>query len=83
MVGHLAVDEFRPGRRPAVLVCHEGPGLNDHTKGRAVRLAGLGYAAFALDYQGDGQPRPRDEAMAKLGVIMADLDLTRRLGGPA
>jgi dienelactone hydrolase len=80
MVGHLAVDEFRPGRRPAVLVCHEGPGLNDHTKGRAVRLAGLGYAAFALDYQGDGQPRPRDEAMARLGVIMADLALTRRLG---
>jgi dienelactone hydrolase len=80
MVGHLAVDEFRPGRRPAVLVCHEGPGLNEHTKGRAVRLAGLGYAAFALDYQGDGQPRPRDEAMARLGVIMADLALTRSLG---
>ena len=27
MVGHLAVDEARPGRRPAVLVAHEGPGL--------------------------------------------------------
>ena len=80
MVGHLAVDEFRPGRRPAVLVCHEGPGLSEHAKGRAVRLAGLGFAAFALDYQGDGKPRPRDEAMARLGVIMADLDLTRRLG---
>ncbi len=80
MVGRLAVDEFRPGRRPAVLVCHEGRGLSEHTKGRAVRLAGLGYAAFALDYQGDGQPRPRDEANTRLGVIMADLDLTRRLG---
>jgi dienelactone hydrolase len=80
MVGHLAVDEFRIGPRPAVLVCHEGPGLSEHTKGRAVRLAGLGFAAFALDYQGDGQPRPRDEAMARLGVIMGDLDLTRRLG---
>jgi dienelactone hydrolase len=80
MVGQLAVDELRPGRRPAVLVCHEGRGLSEHAKGRAVRLAGLGYAAFALDYQGDGQPRPREEANARLGVIMADLDLTRRLG---
>jgi dienelactone hydrolase len=80
MVGHLAVDEFRVGPRPAVLVCHEGPGLSEHTKGRAIRLAGLGYAAFALDYQGDGQPRPREEAMARLGALMADLDLTRRLG---
>ena len=28
MVGHLAVDESRPGPRPCVLVCHPGSGLD-------------------------------------------------------
>ena len=45
-----------PGKRPGVLVCHEGPGLTEHTKKIAARLAGLGYAAFAMDYHGDGKP---------------------------
>jgi dienelactone hydrolase len=62
-----------------VLLCHEGPGLDEHVKGRAVRLAGLGYVAFALDYHGQGRPLPRDEALARLDVLMADADLTRRL----
>ena len=39
-----------------MLVCHEGPGLTEHTKKIAARLAGLGYAAFAMDYHGDGKP---------------------------
>src|SRR6478672_8241058 len=55
MVGMLAVDEYRPGPRPTVLVCHEGPGLEAGVRGRAIRLAALGCCAFALDYQGDGQ----------------------------
>jgi dienelactone hydrolase len=79
MVGQLALDEYRIGPRPAVLLCHEGPGLDEHVKGRAVRLAGLGYVAFALDYHGQGRPLPRDEALARLDVLMADADLTRRL----
>lgn len=36
MVGRLAVDEYRTGPRPSVLLCHEGPGLDEHMKGRAV-----------------------------------------------
>ena len=81
MVGHLAFDDSRAGRRPAVLLSHEGNGLDDHVKGRAERLAGLGYVAFALDYYGGGKPLPTmEEAMARLGPIMADPDLTRRLG---
>lgn len=80
MVGRLVVDEYRPGPRPAVLVCHEGSGLDEHVKGRAVRLASLGYAAFALDYFGDGKSPPVDEAMARLGPLISDLGLTRRLG---
>jgi dienelactone hydrolase len=79
MVGHLAHDE-QPGPRPAVLLCHEGPGLDEHVKGRAERLAELGYVAFALDYHGGGVPLPLDEAMPKLGVLMGDPALVRRLG---
>jgi dienelactone hydrolase len=80
MVGYLAVDEYRPGPRPAVLLSHEGPGLEEHVKGRAVRLAGLGYVAFALDYHGGGRMLPLDQAMERLGLLSADADLTRRLG---
>ena len=79
MVGHLAIDDEQPGSRPGVLVCHEGPGLDEHAKGRAERLAGLGYAAFALDYHGDGKPLQRDEMMGRLGALMADPDKIREL----
>jgi dienelactone hydrolase len=80
MVGHLAVDDERSGPRPGVLVCHEGPGLDEHSKGRAERLAGLGYAAFALDYHGDGKPLERDEMMGRLGTLMGDPDKIQQLG---
>jgi dienelactone hydrolase len=79
MIGHLAVEEGRPGSRPGVLVCHEGPGLDEHAKGRAERLAGLGYAAFALDYHGEGKPLAPDEMMGRLGSLMGDPDRIREL----
>lgn len=81
MVGHLAVDDERPGSRPGVLVCHEGGGLDSHAKGRAERLAGLGYAAFALDYFGDGKPVDPSEVMVRLGALTADPDKIRELAG--
>jgi dienelactone hydrolase len=79
MIGHLAVDEERPGPRPGVLVCHEGPGLDEHAKGRAERLAGLGYAAFALDYHGEGKPLERDQMMGRLGALMGEPAQIREL----
>jgi dienelactone hydrolase len=78
MVGHLAVDDRRPGRRPGVLVCHEGPGLDEHAKGRAERLAGIGYAAFALDYHGDGKRLDPEHMMEQLVALMGDPDSIRR-----
>ncbi len=42
MIGQLAVDESKPGKRPGILVCHEGNGLTEHTKKIAARLAALG-----------------------------------------
>src|SRR5687767_3954973 len=80
MIGHLAYDDTRKGTRPAVLLSHEGPGIDDHVKGRAERLAELGYVAFALDYHGGGVPVPIEEMMERLGPLMGDPLLTRRLG---
>jgi dienelactone hydrolase len=78
MLGHLAVGDG-DGRRPAVLVAHEGPGLDEHAKDRAERLAQLGYVAFALDYHGDGKPVPFDQMMERLGPLMNDPERTRVL----
>ena len=80
MVGRLARPDG-PGRRPAVLIAHEGNGLDDFQKERAERFAGLGYVAFALDYYGDGRPLDdRDEINARLTALMDDATRLRRLG---
>jgi dienelactone hydrolase len=52
LTGYLANDDSRGGRRPGVLLCHQGGGLTEHTKERARMLAELGYVAFALDMYG-------------------------------
>src|SRR5579871_3206841 len=51
--GFLAWDDGRTARRPGVLVFHENTGLTDHEKGRASRLADLGYVALACDLFGE------------------------------
>ena len=73
MVGRYVVDDRKTAKSAGVLVCHEGPGLTDHTKKIAARLAGLGYAAFAMDYHGEGKPlaNPAD-TMARLAPWRAD-----------
>ena len=77
-VGHLAIPDG-DDLRPAVLVCHEGPGLTGHPKARARRLAGeLGYVAFALDYYGNGEPPPIEEMPALLGALREDPATTRK-----
>lgn len=53
-IGQLFRDENQSGKRPGVLVFPEAFGLNDHARERAERLAGLGYAALAADFHGDG-----------------------------
>jgi dienelactone hydrolase len=78
LVGHLALPEGT-GRRPAVLVCHEGPGLDENAISRAERLAELGYVAFALDYHGGGKALPLAEVMPRLQELMTDPERTREL----
>jgi dienelactone hydrolase len=80
LVGQIAVDDSRDGKRPAVLVSHEGNGLTDHAKNSARRLAELGYVAFALDYYGDGKPPPADQIAARCSALIDDPLLTRTIG---
>jgi len=83
-VGHFVVDEGREGRRPGVLVGPEGGGLVDLTKSIAWRLAEAGYAAFAMDYYGDGQPlADMNEVMIRLGPWMADPTGVREIAAAA
>jgi dienelactone hydrolase len=78
MVGHLAVGDGE-GRRPGILVAHEGPGLDTHARDVADRLAEMGYAAFALDYHGGGRPLPSEQMMERLGPMMGDPERIRSL----
>lgn len=79
MIGHLA-EPAGEGKRPAVLIAHEGPGLDDFQRHRADRLAELGYVAFALDYQGGGvSMTDRQAMMARLDELWKDPDRTRGL----
>ena len=81
MVGTLALPDGND-QRPGVLVCHEGPGLDDHARAVAARLADeLGYVAFALDYHGGGKPlENRDDMMARIGEFRTDPLRTRAIG---
>lgn len=51
--GYVACDETAGGKRPGVLVFHEGLGLGEHIMERARRVASLGYVVLAADMFGD------------------------------
>jgi dienelactone hydrolase len=53
LVGYFAADPGR--RRPGILVSPPGPGLGEHTKTVVRRLADGGFAAFGVDYHGNGE----------------------------
>ena len=81
MIGRLALPEG-DDQRPAVLIAHEGGGLDDYQKGRAERFAELGYVAFALDYHGGGKPlADEDEIMARCQALWNEPDRIRALAG--
>jgi dienelactone hydrolase len=79
MIGTLAIPDGT-GRRPGILVAHEGPGIDDNTRDFARRLAEAGYVAFALDYHGGGtRIGDRTEMMERLVGLIGDVDRTRTL----
>ena len=80
MVGNLALPDG-VGKRPAILIAHEGNGLDDHQKARAERFAELGYVAFALDYHGDGLPiTDPGLMMARIAALGDDPQRVEALG---
>jgi len=70
--GLLAWDPNSPGPRPGILVVHGGAGLDDHAKGRARRLAELGYVAFACDMYGEGVSGNRERVMQCITKFQRD-----------
>jgi dienelactone hydrolase len=55
LLGYLAHDASRAGRRPGVVVFSEWWGINEYIKRRARQLAELGYVVLAADMYGDGR----------------------------
>lgn len=82
MVGHLA---FPDGvdRRPAVLIGHEGPGLNDYQRHRADLLAEHGYIALAMDQNGGQWFTDPDQMIAWCVPLLGDPDRMRAMGHAA
>ena len=79
-VGHLALPDGE-APAPGVLVCHEGPGIDDHARNTAVRLADLGFVAFALDYHGNGERLDFSQVRERLAPLRESAELTRAVGG--
>ncbi|MFF2350080.1 dienelactone hydrolase family protein [Kitasatospora sp. NPDC058115] len=82
MLGHLALPAGT-GRRPAVLLGPEGPGLNDVQRRRADALAELGYVVFAFDLHGGRWISDPQEMLARVMPMLADPDRLRDLGRAA
>jgi len=69
--GELFWDRARSEKRSGVLVVHGGAGLDDHARGRARRIAELGFVAFACDMYGKGVPGDRQRIMARIAELRA------------
>lgn len=73
LVAYYAFDDALKGKRPGMIVVHEWWGLNDYARRRARELAGLGYAALAIDMFGEGKhTRHAHEAKAWMQSTMGD-----------
>lgn len=82
--GYLAFDESIAGKRPGVLVFHEGLGLGEFAMERARRLAGLGYVALAADMFGERRQASNLQEVANLvGGLRAEPNELRARGRAA
>src|SRR3954453_8973735 len=82
--GYLALDQSTAGKRPGVLLFHEGLGLGDFAMGRARRPAGLGYVALAADMFGDRRQATNLQEVANLvGGLRAEPEKLRARGRAA
>lgn len=72
LTGQLTCDAERVDKRPGILVVHGGAGLDSHAKGRAKRLAELGFVVFACDMYGNGVAGNRERVMARIAELRDD-----------
>lgn len=80
MRGFLAFEEAA-GKRPGVLVFHEGLGLGDFAMDKARQLASLGHVALAADMFGDRQQATSlQEVTTLVGGLRAEPDRLRARG---
>lgn len=83
MTAHLAQPNG-PGPWPAVLIGHDGVGLDEYQRQRADDLAAHGYLAFAMDYDGGELFFDPPEAMlARVMPLLADVERMRAIGRAA
>ena len=74
--GFFAYDDSVEQRRPAVMICHAWAGRNDFVEEKALKLAELGYFAFAVDMYGKGVlGQSNDENAALMQPFMDDRSL--------
>ncbi len=64
--GFFAYDDAIEGKRPVVLINHAWGGRDDFVGGKAIKLAELGYLAFAVDMYGKGVKGESKEQCAAL-----------------
>jgi dienelactone hydrolase len=72
LTGALFWNSIDDRQRPGVLVVHGGAGLDDHARGRARRLAELGYTVFACDMYGNGVAGNRERVMDRINELRSD-----------
>jgi hypothetical protein len=66
----------RAGKRPGILLCHEGSGLGEHAQDRACMLAGLGYVVLAPDLFGEAF-RDREHGIAVITELVRNAPALR------
>jgi dienelactone hydrolase len=72
LTGMFAWDDIQVRPRPGILVVHGGAGLDDHARGRARRIAELGFVVFACDMYGNGVAGNRERVMARITELRSD-----------
>src|ERR1700726_2215915 len=72
LTGQLTWNAERGDKHPGILVVHGGAGLASHAKGRAKRLAELGFVTFACDMYGKGVAGNRERVMARIAELRDD-----------
>ena len=76
--GYLAYDGATYAKRPGVLLAHAWFGQDPQVRRRAVLLAQMGYAAFAIDMYGGGKnARDTAEAAKLSSALRAEPDVLR------